>query len=45
MSKIEPRKPCTIRWRNLWRENVRFAKQVWGEKLSTQFLKMLTRDF
>jgi hypothetical protein len=45
MSKIEPRKPCTIRWRNLWRENVRFAKQVWGENLSTQFLKMLTRDF
>jgi hypothetical protein len=45
MSKIEPRNPRTIRWRNLWRENVRFAKQVWGENLSTQFLKMLTRDF
>jgi hypothetical protein len=45
MSKPEPRKPCTIRWRNLWRENVRFAKRGWGENLSTQFLEMLTRDF
>jgi hypothetical protein len=45
MSEIEPRKPRTIRRRNLWRENVRFAKQVWGENLSTQFLKMLTSDF
>src|SRR5271157_2574733 len=45
MSKPEPRKPCTTRWRNLWRENVRFAKRGWGENLSTQFLKMLTRDF
>ena len=45
MSKIGPRKPCNIAWRNLWRENIRFAKQVWGENLSTQFLKMLTRDF
>jgi hypothetical protein len=45
MSKIEPRKTCTIAWRNLWRENVRFAKQVWGEDLSTQSLKMLTGDF
>jgi hypothetical protein len=45
MSKIEPRKPCTIRWRNLWRENVRLAKQVWNKTPSTQLLKMLTRDF
>jgi hypothetical protein len=45
VSKIEPRRPGTIRWPNLWRENVRFAKKVWGENLSTQFLKMLTRDF
>jgi hypothetical protein len=45
MSKIGPRKPCNIAWRNLWRENIRFAKQVWGENLSTQSLKMLTGDF
>ena len=45
MSKIEPRKPCTARLRNLWRENVRLAKQVWGENLNTQFLKTLTSDF
>ena len=45
MSKIEPTKPYTIRWRNLWRENVRLAKQVWNKTPSTQFLKMLTRDF
>lgn len=45
MSKPEPRKACTIRWRNLWRENVRYAKRGWGENLSTQFLKVLTRDF
>jgi len=45
MSKLEPRKLCTIRCRNLWRENVRFAKQAWGENLGTQFLKMLTGDF
>jgi hypothetical protein len=34
-----------IRWRRLWRENVRFARQEWGKNLSTQFLKNLTRDF
>ena len=45
MSKIERRKPCTKRWRNLWRENVRFAKQVCSENVRTQFLKTLTRDF
>jgi hypothetical protein len=45
MSKIEPRKVCMTRKRNLWRENVRFAKQVWSEIPSTQFLKMLTMDF
>ena len=45
MNNPEPRTLCTVRWRNLWRENVRFAKRGWGESLSTQFLKMLTRDF
>ncbi len=45
MTKSEPRKTRTIRWRNLWRENVRSAKQGWGENLNTQFLKMLTTDF
>jgi hypothetical protein len=45
MSIIESRKPCIIPRRNLWRENVRFAKQVWGEILNTQILKMLTSDF
>jgi hypothetical protein len=34
-----------MRWRNLWRENVRFAKRGSGETLSTQFLEVLTRDF
>ena len=45
MIKIEPRKHCITRSRNLWRENVRFAKQVWSEIPSTQFLKMLSMDF
>ena len=45
MIRIEPRKSCTIRWRTLWRENVRLAKQMWTEHVSTQFLKMLTTDF
>jgi hypothetical protein len=45
MSILQPRELCTIRRRNLWRENVRFAKQVWGETLNTQILKMLTTDF
>jgi hypothetical protein len=45
MTTIKPRKPCTARWRNLWRENVRFAKQAWGTSLNTQFLKTLTKDF
>jgi hypothetical protein len=45
MSTIEPQRLCPVRWRNLWRENVRLAKQVWGEGLSTKFLKTLTRDF
>jgi hypothetical protein len=45
MIKIEAKKPSTIRWQNLWRENARFAKQVWGENLGTQSLKLLTRDF
>ena len=45
MIKIEPKKPCAIRLRALWRENVRFAKQIWTEHVSTQFLKMLTTDF
>src|SRR6202521_3937807 len=45
MIKIEAKKPCTIRWQSLWRENARFAKQVWGENLGTQSLKLLTRDF
>jgi hypothetical protein len=45
MTKIEPRKQCTTRSRDLWRENVRLAKQVWSEIPSTQFLKMLTMDF
>jgi hypothetical protein len=45
MRKIGPRKPCNIAWRNLWRENIRLAKQLWGENLSTQSLKMLTGDF
>ena len=29
----------------LWRENVRFAKQAWGECLSAPFLKTLTLEF
>ncbi len=45
MSKIESRKPDTEHWRNLSRENVRFAKQVWGESLNTQFLNALTSEF
>jgi len=45
MSKIGPRKPCNIAWRNLWRENIRLARQLWGENLGTQSLKMLTGDF
>jgi hypothetical protein len=45
MSKIEPQKPSPGRGRNLWRENVRLAKEVWGEDVSTQFLKTLTRDY
>ena len=45
MNKIEPQKPYTARCQSLWRENVRFAKQVWGEDLNTQILKTLTRDF
>src|ERR1700674_3211460 len=45
MSKSEPRKLCMTRKRNLWREKVRFAKQVLSEIPSTQFLKMLTMDF
>jgi hypothetical protein len=45
MSKIERRKIYITRRRNLWRENVRLAKQVWSEIPSTEFLKMLTMDF
>jgi len=45
VSRIEPGKHYTTGWQNLWRENVRFAKQLWGQELSTQFLKTLTRDF
>jgi hypothetical protein len=45
VNKIETKKSNAIRLKNLWRENVRFAKQVWGENLSTQFLKMLTMDY
>ena len=45
MTKIEPRKQCTTRSRDLLRENVRLAKQVWSEVPSTQFLKTLTMDF
>src|ERR1700731_3306791 len=43
MSKIEPRKRQPSR--NLWRENVRFAKRIWNEIPSPPFLKMLTLDF
>src|ERR1700690_3813003 len=45
MNRTESRKPCTIRWRKLWRENVRIARQGWGENISSEFLEMLTRDF
>jgi hypothetical protein len=45
VSKLKSQEPCTVRCRNLWRENVRFARKVWGEDLSTQILKTLTRDF
>ena len=34
-----------MRRQKLWRENVRFAKQVWGETLNTQILKMLSMEF
>jgi hypothetical protein len=44
MTIIEKTKPRDIRWRSLWRENVRFARQVWGENLSTKLLKTLTQD-
>jgi hypothetical protein len=33
------------RRRNLWRENVRLAKQVWGANLCTRPLEKLTTDF
>src|ERR1700758_972392 len=45
MGRVESRKAYTTRWQNLWRENIRFAKQVWNETPSKQLLKMLTRDF
>jgi hypothetical protein len=45
MNSTESRKTCTLRWRKLWRENVRIARQGWGENISSEFLKMLTRDF
>ncbi len=43
MNKSEPSKPSTMRWRNLWRENVRIAKRC--GTTSTQSLEMLSRDF
>jgi len=45
MNKTEGRKSRAVCCRNLWRENVRFAKQSWGENLNTQILKMLSTDF
>jgi hypothetical protein len=45
MKRTESRKSFTVRWRKLWRENVRIARQGWGENISAEFLEMLTRDF
>ena len=45
MSILQSRELRTIRRRNLWWENARFAKQLWGGTLNTQILKILTTDF